>query len=97
MLRGWIPYLAPFSVWFAHWAACWVASLIWQGQQTAVVMALVFTAIALLVLFWIFKRFQNASTGGDGLTEWSRHIGMMTSVFAAAATVFTVMPAVFLG
>ncbi len=96
MLRGWLPYLASLTVWLAHWTLCWIVALVWQGERTANILAIFLTVVALIVLAWMFRRFQTVPGGDEGLEGWGRRLALSTTIVAAVATIFNVMPALFL-
>jgi hypothetical protein len=89
------PIVAAFTIWFAHFMACWVAVEIWPGQWLAHVLAWGFTAVALLALGLYALRLKRSAPQGE-LTGWTRRFGQGAAAIAALAVVFTAIPSISL-
>jgi hypothetical protein len=92
MTPSWLPLVAAFVIWFAHFMLCWAAAeLLWPQQWMANGLAWGATLLALGALGWHGRRLRRGPSDG-GLADWARRVGQGATAIAMVAVVFTVVP-----
>jgi len=90
---GWWPILAAFTIWLAHFLACWAASEVWPHRWPANAAAWGATAAALLALALHFARVR-AQRGAGEVSGWHHRFARGAIAVATAAVLFGALPSV---
>lgn len=89
---SWLPLVAAFGIWFAHFLACWAAAeLFWPRQWQANALAWGATLLALGALLWQGRRVREAARR-EGLVGWAGRVGQGATAIAGAAVLFSAVP-----
>ncbi len=92
VLKGWVPIIGAFSLWFAHFLLVYLPALIWPDQFIARLIAIIATAAA-RVGFWIlFRRIRTASATSEQ-TGFARRFGFGALFISVAGIIFDALPA----
>ena len=59
--NDWFTAVAALTVWFAHFMLVWCASVIWPGQATGNIVAVLLTLVAYALLFVLWRRVRPVS------------------------------------
>ncbi|HEU4877752.1 MAG TPA: hypothetical protein VFT07_07920 [Sphingomicrobium sp.] len=94
-MRSWRDLLGGPILWAAHFFAVYGIASIWPGTQTAIVLVLVVSALALAAASWLFARaISRLREASDELQRWSSGLAILGCAIAAAAIIYQGLPAV---
>lgn len=82
--QDWFTAVAGLTVWFAHFMLVWCASVIWPGQATGNIVAVLLTLAAYAVLFVLWRRVRPVSL---------QSVAGLGLAIAAMAITFSCVPA----
>jgi membrane protein implicated in regulation of membrane protease activity len=83
--------LTAFTLWFAHFMACWAAVEVWPGEWPANALAWTATTLALLALRWHAVRLRAQRATGL-LPGWQDRFARRATALAAVAVLFGALP-----
>jgi ferric-dicitrate binding protein FerR (iron transport regulator) len=87
----WGPILTAFTIWFAHFMACWAAAEIWPHQWPAHALAWGATAAAWAALGVHLVR-ANARRAAGEMAAWSHRFVQGATALSAVAVLFRALP-----
>lgn len=92
-MSGWRPLVTAFTIWFAHFMACWAAAEIWPHEWAANALAWAATLLALLAVGLHVMRL-NARRAADELGRWNHRFAQGAAAIATAAVLFSALPSI---
>lgn len=93
-MRFWRKLLGGLVLWAAHFFAVYIISSALPGTQTARILVLIATGLALAVASWLaFKAAYALRRATDGLDRWTISLSLLGYALAGAAIIYQGLPA----